>query len=132
MIAFYAQIKLAHVALVLLSGLVFTFRGALVLAGKRWAMAAPVRYFSYGVDTLLLTAGILLLVMLRMNPVTTTWMAVKLSLLVLYILVGTFALKRGRSQRTRAICYVVALGIFVLIYSVARSHSPLGLLVYLS
>ena len=52
-----AQIKAVHVAAVLLSGALFLLRGLLVQAGAaRWAMWAPVRYASYSIDTVLLTA----------------------------------------------------------------------------
>jgi uncharacterized membrane protein SirB2 len=128
MIEFYPQIKSVHVAMVVASGLLFALRGAAVLAGARWAMAAPLRYLSYGIDTVLLTAAMMLLTALKLNPFAVPWLSVKLCLLVLYVVLGSLALKRARSQRARAACYAAALGCYGFIYFVARAHHPLGLL----
>ncbi|HEX4854904.1 SirB2 family protein [Arenimonas sp.] len=128
MIAFYLQIKLVHIAAVLASGGLFALRGALVLAGVRWAMAAPLRYLSYSIDTVLLTAALMLLTALKLNPFVIPWLSVKLALLVLYVVLGSLALKRARSRRARAIYYGAALATFGFMYFVARAHHPLGLL----
>jgi uncharacterized membrane protein SirB2 len=128
MLEYYAQIKQAHVGLVLSSGGLFALRGLALLAGGRWAMAAPVRYVSYGIDTALLTAALMLLVSLDLNPFTTPWLAVKLTLLVAYIVLGSLALKRARHEGARALAYLGALACFAFVYSVARAHHPMGLL----
>jgi uncharacterized membrane protein SirB2 len=128
MITFYLQIKLVHIAAVLASGGLFAVRGALVLAGVRWAMAAPLRYLSYTIDTVLLTAALMLLTALKLNPFLVPWLSVKLVLLVVYVVLGSLALKRARSRRARAIYYVAALATFGFMYFVARAHHPLGLL----
>ncbi len=128
MIEFYLQIKSVHVAMVIASGLLFALRGAAVLAGARWAMAAPLRYLSYTIDTTLLTAALMLLTALKLNPFVVPWLAVKLALLVLYVVLGSLALKRARSRRARAAFYVAALATFGFMYFVARAHHPLGLL----
>ncbi|WP_290885077.1 SirB2 family protein [Arenimonas sp.] len=128
MIAFYLQIKLVHVAAVLASGGLFVVRGALGLAGVRWAMAAPLRYLSYTIDTVLLTAALMLLTALKLNPLVVPWLSVKLVLLVVYVVLGSLALKRARTRRARALCYAAALATFAFMYFVARTHHPLGLL----
>lgn len=128
MIEFYLQIKSVHVAMVIASGGLFALRGAAVLAGARWAMAAPLRYLSYTIDTTLLTAALMLLTALKLNPFVVPWLAVKLTLLVVYVVLGSLALKRARSRRGRAVFYVAALATFGFMYFVARAHHPLGLL----
>ena len=126
MIEFYLPIKSVHVAAVLASGGLFALRGGLVLAGIRWAMSAPLRYLSYTIDTVLLTAALMLATLLPGAVFANGWLAVKLTLLVVYVALGSFALKRGRSQRTRALCFVAALTVYAFMYSVARMHQPLG------
>ena len=126
MIEFYPQIKAVHVAAVLASGGLFAVRGALVLFGQQWAMSAPLRYLSYGIDTVLLTAALMLLTVLRINPFVVPWLSVKLGLLVVYIVLGTLALRRARSRSARIAAYIGALACFASIYFVARSHHPLG------
>ncbi len=132
MIEFYPQIKHAHIGLALLSGGLFAVRGALLLGGLRWANAAPVRYLSYAIDTALLTAALMLLTILPMALYGNGWLAVKLALLVAYVVLGVFALRRGRSRRVRAICYVAALLAFAQMYFIARTHHPLGILLQLA
>jgi len=128
MIAFYPQIKAVHVAAVLLSGLLFVTRGLLVQAGwQRWAMSGAARYASYGVDTVLLTAALMLVTILHQYPFVQGWLTMKVVLLVVYIVLGTFALKRAPSRRARAWCYAAAIAVFLFIVSVARAHQPLGI-----
>lgn len=127
MIEFYAQIKWVHVAAVLTSGSLFLLRGLLVQLGQsRIAQAAPVRYLSYSIDTVLLTAALMLLTILPGAMFANGWLATKLALLVVYVVLGTFALKRGRTPRTRLVTYVLALMVFGFMYTIARAHQPLG------
>ena len=124
----YLQIKAAHVGLVLTSGALFVVRGVLVLAGEGRAMAKPWRMISYGIDTALLAAGVMLWAGLSLNPATSPWLAAKLMLLVLYIALGSLALKRARSPKVRAVSYVAALVVYLFMVSVALAHRPLGFL----
>lgn len=123
---FYPAIKLIHVAAALASGTLFALRGAAVQAGGRWAMAAPLRFLSYTIDTVLLGAALLLVIILPAAVYANGWLAVKLVLLVAYIVAGSFALKRGRTPRTRRWCFAIAAGLFVGMLAIARTHSPLG------
>ena len=131
MMEFYPQVKHVHIACALASGALFALRGAAVLLGARWPMSLPLRWLSYAIDTALLTAALMLLTMLPWAMFGNGWLTAKLLLLVVYVVLGTFALRRGRNQRTRAICYVVALAVFATIYSIARAHNPWGWLLWL-
>lgn len=132
MIEFYPQIKWVHIMAVLCSGSLFLLRGLLVQSGKSGiAMAAPVRYLSYSIDTILLTAALMLLTILPHALFANGWLTTKLMLLVMYVLLGTFALKRGRSQRVRVVCYVAALTTFGVMFGIARMHDPWGWLLLL-
>ncbi len=132
MFEFYGQIKWVHVAAVIVSGGLFALRGAGTLAGAAWPMWAPLRYLSYTVDTVLLTAALMLATLLHQYPFVHGWLTAKVCLLVVYILLGSFALKRGRTARVRAWCYAAALALFLFIVSVARAHHPLGILAQLT
>jgi uncharacterized membrane protein SirB2 len=132
MIEFYPQIKQFHIFVALLSGTLFALRGAFVLGGARWPMALPVKWLSYTVDTALLTAALMLLTILPGAMFANGWLTVKVSLIVVYVVLGVFALRRGRTPRTRALCYVLALMVFGTVYSIARAHHPLGILLRLS
>jgi uncharacterized membrane protein SirB2 len=126
MIEFYPQIKWVHIAAVLASGTIFLLRGLAVQADARWPMAAPVRYLSYGIDTVLLTAALMLLAILPGAIYANGWLTVKLTLLVAYIVLGTIALKRGRTRGVRLGSFVAALLVYGSIIAIARLHHPLG------
>lgn len=129
MIEFYAQIKWVHYAAVLASGTLFLLRGLLVQLGRpRLALAAPVRYLSYSIDTVLLTAALMLVTILPSEMFANGWLTVKLILVAVYIVLGVFALRRSPTPRVRRVCYVLALLVFGFAYSIARAHHPLGLL----
>ena len=127
MLPFYAQIKMIHVAAVLLSGALFLSRGLLVLAGRsRIARWGPVRYVTFGVDTVLLTAALVLVSILPAATFANHWLSLKLALLVVYVVLGTFALRRAATPRGRWICFVAALAAYATMIGVARAHHPLG------
>lgn len=127
MIEFYPQIKAVHVFAVLASGAVFLLRGLLVQTGQaRVAMAAPLRWLSYGVDTVLLTAALMLLTLLPGGMFENHWLSVKLALLVAYVALGSLALKRAPTRRTQALSLAGAALVYLLMLGIARAHHPLG------
>lgn len=130
MIEFYPQIKQFHILAALLSGGLFALRGAFALGGARWPMALPVRWLSWSVDTALLTAALMLLTILPGGMFANGWLTTKIVLLVVYVVLGVFALRRAKTQRGRVIAYVAALATFATIYSIARAHHPLGFLLH--
>ena len=127
MIELYPQIKAVHITAVMASGLLFLLRGAALHAGMSWAMAAPVRYLSYVIDTTLLTAALMLATLLHQYPFVHAWLTAKVGLLVVYIGLGSFALKRGSTRKMRVLCWLAALLVYGFIISVARTHHPAGL-----
>jgi uncharacterized membrane protein SirB2 len=126
MIEFYLPIKNVHIVTVLLSGSLFIVRGLLVLNGKTWAMSSPLRYLSYSIDTVLLTAALMLATMLPGAVFANGWLSVKLVLLVIYVVLGSFALKRGRTLKSRWLFFIAAVSVYAFMLSVARTHQPLG------
>ncbi len=131
MIEFYLPIKSVHIVAVIASGLLFFLRGLLVLNGKTWAMSAPLRYLSYTIDCVLLTAALMLATMLPSAVFANGWLHVKLALLLLYIILGSIALKRGKSPSTRWACFLSAIGIYAFMLTVARTHQPSGVFYHL-
>ena len=77
------------------------------------------------VDTALLLSAILLVGIVGFGA-NAAWLSAKIAGLVVYIALGTFALKRGRTKSARAVFGVLAIVTFAFIASVARSHDPLG------
>lgn len=122
----YFALKTTHITLVLASGALFLARGIGGLMGRGWGMSARVRFLSYGLDTLLLLAGVSLWFLLDLNPLRDAWLGSKLGLLLLYIVLGSLALKRAPSPGLRGLSFVAALACFGLMLSVARLHHPWG------
>ncbi len=108
------------------SGVLFALRGMLMLAGSRVGMSAPVRYLSYSIDSGLLISALMLAALLQQYPFVHHWLTVKVLLLLVYIVLGSFALKRGKTLRVRAICLFLAVFTYGLIISVALTRRPFG------
>ena len=132
MLEFYPHIRAVHIAAVMASGLLFLLRGAAVQLGATWAMAAPLRYLSYSIDTVLLTAALMLATVLHQYPFVQGWLTAKVLLLVVYVVLGSFALKRGRTRAVRTSCWIAALLVYLFIVSIARTHHPLGVIALLT
>jgi uncharacterized membrane protein SirB2 len=127
MIEFYPQIRSVHIAAVLTSGGLFFLRGLILHLGGKWAMAAPLRYLSYTVDTILLTAALMLATILHQYPFVHGWLTMKVMLLVVYIGLGSYALIRGPTRKARVLFWLAALVVYAFIISVARAHHPWGI-----
>ena len=126
MLEFYPDIRLVHISAVIVSGSLFAVRGVFVQAGATWPMIAPLRYLSYAIDTVIVTTAILLLVVLPASIYANGWLALKLTLLIVYIVLGSLALKRARTPRRRRVALGCALAVFLAMLAVAHTHHPLG------
>jgi uncharacterized membrane protein SirB2 len=84
---------------------------------QRWIRIAP-----HVVDTLLLASAIMLAWQLGVSPLTAPWLAAKIAALLLYIVIGSIALKRGKTKRIRLGAWLTAQLIFIYIVSVAVTH----------
>ena len=124
MLEYYDSIKTVHIVAVITSGALFAVRGLAIQLGFRQAMAAPLRYLSYAIDTVLFTAAITLVALLYEVWLGAGWLWMKLVLLPVYVVLGSFALKRGRTRAVRLVTYVAALGVFLSMYLIARRHDP--------
>jgi len=122
----FADIRLVHIGCVALSGSLFLARGLLRIGGIAAANHSALRFASYAIDTGLLTAGVLLTLILHQFPFTHPWLTAKLLLLVLYIALGSIALKRARTRGGRALALLAALATFGSIIGVAITHHPAG------
>ena len=86
---------------------------------QRWVKIVP-----HINDTLLLVSGVCMVVIAKIYPWENTWLAAKLMALVVYILLGTVALKRGKTKNRKIIAWILALLVFVYMLMVARYHTP--------
>lgn len=126
MFTWLPQVRLLHVSCVIASGCLFLLRGLPLLAGSAPFDPLRLRRLSYAVDSLLLAAAITLMIGLHAWPTTQAWIAVKLLLVLAYIVLGSLALKRGRTPAIRRACFIVAVAIYLSIVAIARGHDPLA------
>lgn len=124
----YDSVKMMHQVLATISISGFLLRGVWMLRRSPLLTHPVTRSVPHVVDTVFLATGISLAIMLRQFPGSQPWLTAKTVGLVLYVVTGSMALKRGRSRRQRAIWFVLALLSFAYIVSVALTRNILGFL----
>lgn len=117
-------IKYIHISCVMFSYAFFFLRGVWMLRDspllqQRWVKIAP-----HIVDSTLLLSAVALAMQLSISPLSSPWLMAKIIALLLYILLGTLALKRGRTRMIRLAAWLSAQLVFLYIVSVALTHSP--------
>lgn len=128
---FYPQIKWTHVHAVMCSGALFLLRGGAALLGARWPRHWLPKYGSYTIDTILLTSATMLFSILPRAMFANGWLTLKLTLLVLYIVLGILAMREKLGRAPRLGFYLAALATFATMYGIARMHAPQGWLLLL-
>jgi uncharacterized membrane protein SirB2 len=118
----YATLKHLHVAFVVLSLGGFLLRGWWMLQGSALLRHRITRVLPHVNDSALLAAGIGLAVITRQYPLVQPWLTAKLAALLLYIGLGTLALKRGRTRSIRVAAFAGALLTFAYMLAVALTR----------
>lgn len=120
----YSFIKSLHLTTIAITLMLFVLRGAWMIADSPRLQARWVRIVPHVNDTLLLTSGIVLTVLIQQYPLLHGWLTAKFFALVVYIVLGTYALKRGKTRRQRIVAWNLALLMFAYIVAVALTHNP--------
>lgn len=120
----YVALKYLHIAALTLSVALFLLRAGWAVRGstrleRRWVRVVP-----HAVDSVLLASGVALMVTLRAWPSEQPWLAAKLAGLLVYIALGSVAIKRGRTPRLRALAALGAVLVFAYIVGAALNHDP--------
>ena len=124
----YGALKHSHMLFAVISFLFFVLRGGWMLLEspqlqKRWVKVLP-----HIIDTLLLVCAVSLVVVVQQYPFVHHWVTAKIVGLVLYIVLGTIAIKRGKTKSIRLLAFVGAILVYGYIVGVALRHSPLSFL----
>ena len=120
----YYAVKTLHVTAVVLSCALFFVRGVWMLQDSAQREARWVAIVPHVVDTVLLTAAVVLAYMLAQYPFGADWLTAKVIGLVIYVGLGTVALKRGRSKQLRLRAWIGAQAVFLYIVAVALTKNP--------
>ena len=120
----YLALRDLHITCVILSGAGFFLRGIwrLVdspLAQRRWVKIVP-----HVVDTALLSSAIALAMLSQQYPIEQAWLSAKVIGLLSYIGCGMAAFRFSRDKKMMAVFFVLALGSYAYIVSVALTRHP--------
>ena len=118
----YLAVKHLHITFAAVSGSFFLLRGMWMLLDSPMLQQRWVRVVPHVVDTLLLTSALVLVFWSAQYPFVQTWLTAKVLALVAYIVLGTIALKRGKSKGVRSFALVAALATFAYIVAVAQTR----------
>ena len=122
----YLALKHLHLSLVVLSTIGFVLRGVWMLRGSALRDHRATRVMPHVVDTLLLCSGLALLYANGGVLLAMPWLHVKLTGLVAYVVLGSFALRRGKTRRVRVSAFLAALACLGWMASVAWLKTPWG------
>ncbi len=115
----YLLVKQIHMAAASLSLLGFLIRGFWMLRESPLLQAKLSKILPHIIDTILLAAAIYLVITLQAYPFEVNWITAKVFLLVAYIIVGTIALKRGKTKNIRIVAFIISLLIILSIFAIA-------------
>lgn len=126
----YLLIKQLHALAAALTITGFIVRGYWMMMGSDKLQHPVTRVLPHIVDTVFLSSGIAMLVMLSLDPLSQSWLLAKFTGLALYILLGTIAIRHGSTLQIRTVAFVAALSVFAYVVGVAVSKSPASWLTY--
>jgi len=116
---------LIHVTCVATSYALFVLRGIWMLVCPRILLLGWVHVVPHVIDTVLLGSAVAMALMIRQYPFVSGWLTAKLLALLLYIVIGSIALKRGRTLKQRVAAWLAAQAVFFYIVAVALTRNPL-------
>ena len=121
----YNVLKYAHVGAVIVSLSLFFLRGLWMMKAPQKLQLRWVKIVPHVIDTILLLSAIALAVLTAQYPFVQPWLTAKILALVAYILLGSVALKRGRTRAHRVVAWLSALAVFAYIVAVALARDPM-------
>ena len=123
----YVSIKYAHIACAILSGSLFLLRGIWMMRESTMLQHRVVKILPHVVDTVLLASALIMVFWSEQYPFVQNWLTAKVLALIVYITIGTIALKRGGTKTLRVCAFFGALLVFSYIGLVAITKRALVL-----
>lgn len=122
----YLILKNIHMSFALISFSGFLLRSLLMFTGspllqKRWVQILP-----HVIDTVFLLSGFSMAFMLNFGLFSQAWLAMKILLLMFYLLFVGIALSRGTTLLVRSISFALAILTFFYIVGIAINKTPLS------
>lgn len=123
----YEAIKHVHVFCVTVSAAGFFLRGILMALDSPLLQQRWIRRLPHVIDSVLLAAAIALVVLSGQYPFVHAWVTAKIFGLIAYVVLGSIALKYGRTKSVRVVAWFAAMAVFGNLVAVALTKSPWGL-----
>ena len=121
----YLAVKHLHMSCAAISVSFFMLRFVWMWRGSTMLHQRWVRVMPHVVDTVLLASALMLVVWSGQIPFQQAWLGAKVLALFAYIVLGSIALKRGKTPQKRVLAFVAALLVFGYIVAVALSRQVL-------
>ena len=128
----YLAIKHLHVVAAILTISGFILRGIWMMSDSAKLDSLLARVAPHVVDTLFLISGVAMLALLSINPLEHAWLVAKFAGILVYIALGTVAIRFGRTREERLVAFAAALSVFAWVVGVAFSKSPASWLAWLT
>lgn len=122
----YLLIKQVHIISVAISIIFFCIRLYWSVLNRPYLQQRWVKILPHIVDTVLLTCAIYLMFYIQAWPTQQPWIAAKIVALLVYIGLGTFAIKRGKTPFSRLAFGTAAVLVFIYMIGTALSHNPMS------
>jgi uncharacterized membrane protein SirB2 len=126
MVEWYLPILATHVSCAIISLSFFIVRGIWMILDNAMLQRPLIRVLPHVIDTMLLVSAVSLTLILEQYPFINGWLTAKLCALILYIILGTIALKRGRTKFIRIGAFGASIFVFAIIVGVALSHDQVA------
>ena len=124
----FMLLKHTHVTCAVISFALFFLRGIWSFNGSPIMQQGWVKVVPHAVDTLLLASALTMAFIIQQYPLVDAWLTAKFFGLLLYIILGSVALKYGKTRTIRIAAWLAAQVVFAYIVLVATHHSPLPLI----
>jgi len=121
----FLTLKAIHVSCAVISFALFFLRGIWSFNGSPIMRQGWIKVVPHIVDTLLLVSALALAFTIQQYPFVDAWLTAKVFGLLLYIGLGSIALKYGKTKAVRVSAWLAALAVFAYIVLVAKQHNPL-------
>jgi len=123
-ILFYHALRLVHLTCVAVTFSAFVLRGFWMLRESPALRHPLTRTLPHINDTLLLASAVGMLWLSGIDPLQHAWLRAKLAALLVYILLGSIALRWGPTRGVRALAFIGALLTFGYLIGVALTRNP--------
>ncbi len=115
-------LKTIHIVFVILTFISFSIRGFWMITESPLLHRKVTKILPHVIDTALFISGVAMAIMLYGAFYKQGWLMIKLLALCLYIILGSIALKYGKTKNIRSATLIAAWCVFFYIIAVARYH----------